>query len=115
MFSYQKVCSRLDELNENYSIYCKIKRKFTFLVNTKYISSRELKTSKFSFVVRTHEKSDVFNTIDEIYLVFTSKSKYPLFIANSKSLKRVKTEIKATWNIFFECFCEIFNIGSHFF
>ena len=51
----------------------KIKRKFTFLVNTKYISSRELKTSKFSFVLRTHENSDVFNTLDEIYLVFTSK------------------------------------------
>ena len=44
-----------------------------FLVNTKYISSRELKTSKFSFVLRTHENSDVFNTLDEIYLVFTSK------------------------------------------
>ena len=40
---------------------------------TKYMSSRELKTSKFSFVLRTHENSDVFNTLDEIYLVFTSK------------------------------------------
>ena len=44
-----------------------------FLVNTKYISSRELKTSKFSFVLGTHKNSDVFNTLDEIYLVFTSK------------------------------------------
>ena len=52
----------------------KIKRKFTFfIVNTKYISSRELKTSIFSFVLRTHENSDVFNTLDEIYLVFTLK------------------------------------------
>ena len=51
----------------------KIKRIFFFLVNTKYISSRELKTSKFSFVLRTHENSDVFTTLDEIYLVFTSK------------------------------------------
>ena len=51
-----------------------VKKKFTFfLVNTKYISSRELKTSKFSFLLRTHENSDVFNTLDEIYLVFTSK------------------------------------------
>ena len=33
------------------------------------MSSIELKTSKFS---------DVFNTLDEMYLVFTSKSKYPL-------------------------------------
>ena len=50
----------------------KIKIKFTFfLVNTKYFSSRELKTLKFSFVLRTHENSDVFNTLDEIYLVFT--------------------------------------------
>ena len=52
----------------------KIKRKFTlFLVKTKYISSRELKTLKFSFVLHTRENSDVFNTLDEIYLVFTSK------------------------------------------
>ena len=51
----------------------KIKRKFTFLVNIKYISPRELETSLFSFVLRTHEHSDVFNTLDEIYLVFTSK------------------------------------------
>ena len=53
----------------------KIKRKFTFFfkVKTKYISSHELKTSKFSFVLRTHENSDVFNSLDEIYLVFTLK------------------------------------------
>ena len=57
----------------------KIKRKFIFLVNTKYISSHELKTSKFSFVLRTHENSDVFNTLAEIYLVFTLKSKYLLY------------------------------------
>ena len=37
------------------------------------MSSRELKTPKFSFVLRTHENSDVFNTLDEKYLVFTSK------------------------------------------
>ena len=52
----------------------KIKGKFTFfVVNTKYISSCELKTSKFSFVLRTYENSDVFNTLNETYLVFTSK------------------------------------------
>ena len=44
------------------------------------MSSRELKTSKFSLVLFTHENSDVFNTLDEIYLLFTSKSKYPYFI-----------------------------------
>ena len=37
------------------------------------MSSRELKTSKYSFVLRTRENSDVFNTFDEICLVFTSK------------------------------------------
>ena len=43
-------------------------------------SSRELKTSKFSFVLRTHENSDVFNTLDEIYLVFTSKKVNILYL-----------------------------------
>ena len=46
------------------------------------MSSRELKTSKFSFVLRTHENSDV-NTLGDIYLVFTSKSKYPLYLAHN--------------------------------
>ena len=45
------------------------------------MSSRELKTSKFSFVLRSHENSDVFDTLelDEIYLLFISESKYPLY------------------------------------
>ena len=34
-------------------------------MNTKYISSRELKTYKFSHVLRTRENSDVFNSRDE--------------------------------------------------
>ena len=38
------------------------------------MSSRELKTSNFTLVLRTRENSDVFNSLDEIYLVFTSKS-----------------------------------------
>ena len=60
---------------ENARVLYKIKRKFTFLsVNTKYISSRDLKTSKFSLVLRTRENFDVFNSLDEtLYLVFTSK------------------------------------------
>ena len=45
------------------------KKNYFFSVNTKYISSRELETSKFSFVLRTHENSDVFKTLDEIYLL----------------------------------------------
>ena len=52
---------------------CKIKRKITFPVNTKYNSSLELKTSEFSLVLRTRENSDVFNTLDEIHLVINSK------------------------------------------
>ena len=42
-----------------------------FEVNTKHISSSELKSSEFSRVRRTSENSDVFNSGDEIYLVFT--------------------------------------------
>ena len=65
-------------VNRKMPVYCnvKIKRKYTFLsVNTKYISSSELKTSKFSLVLRTRENFDVFNSLDDtsIYLVFTSK------------------------------------------
>ena len=44
-----------------------------FEVNTKYISSSELKTSEFSQVRSTSENYYVFNSLDEIYLVFTSK------------------------------------------
>ena len=57
----------------------KIKRK----VNTKYISSSELKTSECLLVLRTRKNVDVFNTLDEIYLIFTpKKSEYPLYINN---------------------------------
>ena len=44
-----------------------------FEVNTKYISSSELKTSEFSRVSSSSENSDVFNSLNEIYLVLTSK------------------------------------------
>ena len=54
-----------ETLHVDYKKY-NIKRKFTFyLVNTKYISSRELKT-ELSLVLRTRENFDAFNTIDEI-------------------------------------------------
>ena len=46
---------------------------YFFEVNTKYISSSELKTSKFSRVCGTSENLDVFKSRDEIYLVFTDK------------------------------------------
>ena len=48
-------------------------------MNSKYISSSELKTSKFSRVRSTSENLDVFNSLDEIYLVFTDK-KYFFFL-----------------------------------
>ena len=52
----------------------KIKRKFTvFPVNTKNISSHVLKILVVSLVLRTREITDIFNTFDEIYLVFTLK------------------------------------------
>ena len=44
------------------------------------MSSRELNTSKFSLVLRTRENSDVFNTLHEIYLVFTSKKVNILYV-----------------------------------
>ena len=49
------------------------KYKISFFVNTIYIPSRELKTSEFSLVLHTRENSDVFNILDEIYLVLISK------------------------------------------
>ena len=60
----------------------KIKRKFTsFLVNTKYIKSRELNTSEFSLMLRTR-KNSVFSTHSMIYNSYSpQKRKYPLFIS----------------------------------
>ena len=50
-----------------------------FEVNTKYISSSELKTSEFSRVRSTSENFCVFNSRDEIYLVFTEKKQMFFF------------------------------------
>ena len=44
------------------------------------MSSRELKTSIFTHVLRTRENSDASNTLDEIYLVFTKKKVNILYI-----------------------------------
>ena len=52
---------------------------YFFKVNTKYISSSVLKTSEFSRVRCTSENSYVFNSQDEIYLVFTEKSKFSFY------------------------------------
>ena len=51
-----------------------MKRKFTFFsINTKNASSHVLKMSEISLLLYTHEFSDIFIILDEIYLVFTSK------------------------------------------
>ena len=52
---------------------------YFFEVNTKYISSSVLKTSEFSRVRSTSENLDVFNSRDDIYLVFTEKSKFSFY------------------------------------
>ena len=57
-----------------FSLYGKNKKKiYFFSVNTKNISSHVLKISAISLVLRIREISDIFNTFDEIYLVFTEK------------------------------------------
>ena len=56
------------------------KKIYLFSVSTKSISSHVFKISEISLVLRIREMTDIFNTFDEIYFVFTSKSKYPLLI-----------------------------------
>ena len=51
-----------------------------FEVNTKYISSSELKTSEFSRVRSTSENFYVFNSRDEIYFGIHRKKANFLFI-----------------------------------
>ena len=46
---------------------------YLFSANTKNISSHVLKISAISLVLLTCEITDIFNTFDDIYLVFTSK------------------------------------------
>ena len=46
---------------------------YFFEVNTKYISSNVLKISVISQMRSTSEIADIFNTQDEIFLVFTEK------------------------------------------
>ena len=58
--------SRVHAIGEIENIYF-------FEVNTKYISSSELKTLTYLRVRSTSENLDVFKSRDEIYLVFTDK------------------------------------------
>ena len=59
---------------------------YFFEVNTKYILSCVLKTSEFSWVRSTNENFDVFNSRDEIYLVFTKKSKFSFYFILFKKI-----------------------------
>ena len=59
-----------------FSLNGKNKKKiYFFSVNTENISTHVLKISAILLVLRTREITDIFNTFDEIYLVFTSKTK----------------------------------------
>ena len=58
---------------------------YFFEVNTKYISSSVLKTSEFSLARSTNESIDVFNSRDDIYLVFTRKSIFSFILYFKKS------------------------------
>ena len=52
----------------------KVKRKFTlFSINIKKIFHLVLKISAIPPVLRNREITGIFNTFDDIYLVFTSK------------------------------------------
>ena len=48
-------------------------------VNTKYISSNVLKISLITRVCSTNEIIDIFSIQDEIFLIFTKKSKFSFF------------------------------------
>ena len=57
---------------------------YFFEVNTKYTSSNMLKISVISRVHSTSEIADSFNTLDEIFLIFTEKKRKILFIFTVK-------------------------------
>ena len=76
MAAYWKIAA-----HSTYDIFLSIQRIYAFFeVKTKYISSSELKTSEFSRVRSTSENIYVFNSRDEIYLVFTEKKKRIFFL-----------------------------------
>ena len=52
-----------------------------FEVNTKYVSSNVLKISVISRVRSPSVNTDIFNTFDEIFLVFTEKSKFYFYFS----------------------------------
>ena len=83
--SFDAVCFPLVLLEK------KIKRKFTFfsvLKYKKYFISCVENIRKFTRATRTRDFTDIFITFDEIYLVFTSKSIYPLSISQNEHKKQ---------------------------
>ena len=61
----------------------------------KQFSSRVMKTFKFSLVLRTREKNDVFITLDDnIYGIHRKKSKYPLCIPCKPQFYYIKVGFK---------------------
>ena len=54
---------------------------YLFEVNTKYISSNVLKISVISRVRSPSVNTDISNTFDEIFLVFTDKSKFYFYFS----------------------------------
>ena len=67
-------------------------------MNTKDISSSVLKTSEYSRMLGTLENSDVFNVRDEIYLIFTEKSKLSFYLILFKGYMQTPTEKECTKN-----------------
>ena len=63
-----------------------IKDIYFFEVNTTYISSNVLTISVISRVRSTSEIANIFNTLDEIDLVFTEKSNFIFFSVKGKNL-----------------------------
>ena len=74
-------------------------------MNTKYISSSELKTLEFSRVRSTSENFYVFKSRDEIYLVFTEQKQifilfytihenFPIHKADGENAKKKKKKKK---------------------
>ena len=52
---------------------------YVFVLNTKFISSNVLKMSVISRKRSTSEIADIFNILDEMFLVLTEKSKFSFY------------------------------------
>ena len=89
----------------------KRKKIFTCIAKYQNISSHVLKISTILVALCTREISDIFNSFDIIHLVFSSKSKYPLYlhfrslveieyvvISNEKSEDRISAGVDTDWS-----------------